>query len=103
MKISELIAKLKKLPQDLTVVVRGYEGGYDDVNDVKIIELTLNPDARNFHKTSKHPLEDDYYWFYGVYEKAKKHNEPKGAVFEAAFIEQYDNDDKHRNKRDSML
>ena len=28
--ISELIVKLKKLPQDLPVVVRGYEGGFDD-------------------------------------------------------------------------
>ena len=100
--ISELIAKLIELPQDMPVVVRGYEGGYDDVNDVKTLELELNPNARNSRFCTKSSPRD-YYWFYGVYEKVNNLKEPEGATFEAAFIEQYDNDDKHRIKRDSIL
>ena len=100
--ISELIAKLKELPQDLPVVVRGYEGGFDDVNDVRTLKLELNPSARNPRSSGKNPL-DDYFWFYGVYEKVSSNKEPEGAAFEAAFIEQYDDDDKHRIKREGML
>ena len=98
--ISELIAKLKELPQDLPVVVRGYEGGFDDVNDVKTLELELNPSAMNPRSSGKNPL-DDYFWFYGVYEEPR--GEPDGATFEAAFIEQYDDDDKHSIKRDGVV
>jgi hypothetical protein len=53
MTIAELIEKLQNYPQDLRVVVRGYEGGVDDVDYVEETEIYL-----------------DYYtdWYYGTHE-----------------------------------
>lgn len=31
MKVSELISQLQAMPQDMRVIVEGYEGGYDDI------------------------------------------------------------------------
>lgn len=42
MTIAELIEKLKKFPQDSRVVVRGYEGGVDDVTSIDDIKILLN-------------------------------------------------------------
>ena len=91
MNVSELIAKLNDMQQDMVAVVRGYEGGYDDINDVKAVELELNPNAWN-------PRYDDPFWFYGVYEKA---GEDSGVEpIKAVFIEQYDEHGKHREKKE---
>jgi hypothetical protein len=56
MTIAELIEKLQKYPQDLRVVVRGYEGGVDDVDYVEETEIYLN------HNTA---------WYYGKHEVVK--------------------------------
>lgn len=40
--ISELIEKLKDFPPDTRVVVRGYEGGLDDVDEIEETEIYLN-------------------------------------------------------------
>jgi hypothetical protein len=42
MTVAELIEKLKEYPQDLRVVVRGYEGGVSDVGDFEEIEILLD-------------------------------------------------------------
>ena len=42
MTVAELIEKLKEYPQDLRVVVRGYEGGVNDVSDFKEFEILLD-------------------------------------------------------------
>lgn len=39
MTVLELIQQLQLLPQDITVVVRNYEGGYDDVSISKIFYI----------------------------------------------------------------
>jgi hypothetical protein len=54
MTVAELIEKLKEYPQDLRVVVRGYEGGVNDVNHFEELEILL-----------------DYYdaWYYGKHEE----------------------------------
>ena len=56
MTVAELIEKLKEYPQDLRVVVRGYEGGVDDVSHFEELEILL-----------------DYYdaWYYGKHEEAR--------------------------------
>jgi hypothetical protein len=50
MRVDELIALLSEMPEDAGVVVRGYEGGVDDVVDVKLV-----PIQRNVHEE----------WYYG--------------------------------------
>ena len=42
MTVAELIEKLKEYPQDIRVVVRGYEDGVDDVERAEEIEIYLN-------------------------------------------------------------
>jgi len=63
MTIAELIEKLKEYPQDLRVVVRGYEGGVDDVTYFEEMEIYLN------YNTS---------WFYGKHEEATPYDIHKG-------------------------
>jgi hypothetical protein len=54
MTVAELIEKLKEYPQDLRVVVRGYEGGVNDVSHFEELEILL-----------------DYYdaWYYGKHKE----------------------------------
>ena len=94
MTVSELTEKLNGLPKEMPIVVRGYEGGYDDVNDIKVLKLELNPKAWN----SKYK---DYYWFYGVYEQVCE--ESKNTSFDAVFIEQFDESNKHKLKHETIL
>jgi hypothetical protein len=56
MTIAELIKEFEKYPQDTRVVVRGYEGGVDDVGGVKETEIYLN------YNTS---------WYYGKHEEVE--------------------------------
>lgn len=55
MTVAELIEKLKEMPQDRRVVTRGYEGGFDDVDDLTLMNIMLN-----FHKA----------WYYGPHEQS---------------------------------
>ena len=93
MTVSELLAKLHGLPEDMLVVVRGYEGGYDDVRDVRMLKLELNPNAWE-------PRYKEYYWYYGVYEQVYK--DSGSSSFDAAFIEQFDEGHKHKTKRELL-
>jgi len=55
MTVAELIEKLKEYPQDLRVVVRGYEGGINDVSHFKELEILLDYNDA---------------WYYGKHEEA---------------------------------
>ena len=55
MNVGELIEKLKQYPQDLRVVVNGYEGGYSDIDRFENLKIVLD-----YHKE----------WYYGKHESA---------------------------------
>jgi hypothetical protein len=60
MNVKELIEVLSQYPEDTMVVVRGYEGGYDESKYTTEILLRLN--ANNA-------------WYYGDHEEADKYTE----------------------------
>jgi hypothetical protein len=45
MKVKELIQELQKLDPELLVVVRGYEGGVDEVNSIYLCNVELDSNA----------------------------------------------------------
>ena len=45
MTVSELISELMNFPQDLKVVVRGYENGYNEIVTLKKKTVLLNGEA----------------------------------------------------------
>ena len=53
MKVKELIEKLSQLDSELMVVVRGYEGGVDEVSDYGVCNILLNANDE---------------WYYGRHE-----------------------------------
>lgn len=68
MTVAELIELLKQYPSDLRVVTRGYEGGYDDLDNAEVIPL-----KENVHTA----------WYYG------KHDSPdpgEAADFDALVL-----------------
>jgi len=48
MNIKELIEKLKQFDPETLVVVDGYEGGQDDINDIRELTITLHPDTQSW-------------------------------------------------------
>lgn len=59
MKAKDLIDKLKNLPADASIMVQGYEGGYDAVKTVRKVAVTKNLNAQEWD---------------GEYEEAKEGN-----------------------------
>jgi hypothetical protein len=55
MTIQELCDRLSQFPTDTPVVVRGYEGGFNDVLNVEAVEIQLNVNAEH--------------WYYGAHSK----------------------------------
>ena len=53
MKVKELIEKLQRYDSETMIVVNGYEGGYDEIEEVKEIKLKLNVNEA---------------WYYGKHE-----------------------------------
>ena len=53
MNVNQLIKRLQMYPPDLRVVVRGYEGGYNDVDTFENLKLVLD-----YHSA----------WYYGKHE-----------------------------------
>ena len=49
MTVADLIEKLKAMPQDLRVVVDGYESGLEDVTDVSEVVIELNRNSENWY------------------------------------------------------
>jgi hypothetical protein len=60
MKVKELIELLKKENPEQKVVVNGYEGGYDELDSLQYVCISLNPDKLK---------EPDKLWYYGDYEE----------------------------------
>jgi hypothetical protein len=63
-KVKELIEALKDYPEDMMVVLRGYEGGYSEITDSCEIMLALVDNADR--------------WYFGEHEKANEYT--KNAV-----------------------
>lgn len=53
MNVKQLIEKLQDLPQDSIVVVRGYEGGVDEITEISVSKVALNINSE---------------WYYGKHE-----------------------------------
>lgn len=58
MKVSELIKLLQEAPQDLQVMISGYEGGLDDITRAVVDYVDLNVNIE---------------WYYGPHELKSKH------------------------------
>lgn len=61
MTVQELIEALSQFPSDMPVVVRGYESGYNDIQNVKPLSMQLS-----INKT----------WYYGAHGSNDEHPEP---------------------------
>lgn len=61
--VAELIAKLLEFPQDLPVVVDGYEDGLDDIDTVELVDMGKddNWDSERNDKIT---------WYYGKHVSA---------------------------------
>lgn len=66
MKVKDLLALLSRMPAEADIVVKGYEGGVDDVVNVKIVKI-------------KKDVHDE--WYYGRHEIREDGN------VEAVFIQ----------------
>ena len=51
MTVAELIEKLSQYDPDLPVVIKGYEGGYNDLSIIEEIRLQLNANTENWYGT----------------------------------------------------
>lgn len=40
--VKELIAKLQEFPEDMVAVIHGWDGGYDDIDEITPIEVMFN-------------------------------------------------------------
>ena len=73
MTVKELIERLKELPQDTFVTVRGYEGGVDIVENVSTAEKLI----LNVHNA----------WYYGKHEYFNNGDDAEGKnIVEAVHI-----------------
>ncbi len=70
MNVDQLIKRLQMYPPDLRVVVRGYEGGYNDVDTFEKIKIVLD-----YHSA----------WYYGKHEDASNiyNEETKASAVDA--------------------
>ena len=66
MKVVDLLALLTQMPSEADVVVKGYEGGVDDVVNVSLVKIKKN-------------VNDE--WYYG------KHAIDEGSDIQAVFIQ----------------
>ena len=57
MKVKDLITLLSQMPADVDVVVKGYEGGVDDVLNLKLVKI-----KKDIHSE----------WYYGRHEIDEK-------------------------------
>jgi hypothetical protein len=71
MTVAELINALQEFDPKLRVIVRGYEGGYDDVDTPNPLEIALE-----VHDA----------WYYGKHEYAEAGCVPPGAKRENAVL-----------------
>ena len=48
MTAAELIERLKTLPADIKIVIRGYEDGYNDILNLKEVKIKIKADSHWF-------------------------------------------------------
>lgn len=57
MKVKDLLALLSRMPGEADVVVKGYEGGVDDVVNVKIVKI--KKDVHDEWYYGRHEIDED--------------------------------------------
>jgi hypothetical protein len=57
MKVKDILALLSQMPADADVVVKGYEGGVDDVVNVKLVKIKKDVHAEWYH--GRHEIDED--------------------------------------------
>ena len=57
MKVMELIALLSEMPAEADVIVKGYEGGVDDVVSVKMVKIAKDVHAEWYY--GRHEIDED--------------------------------------------
>jgi hypothetical protein len=71
MNVGELRAHLDGLPGDAMVVVRGYEGGVDEIVEVHHIDVYLNVNPEGYYGDHE-PIDDAYFEDEPRYENADR-------------------------------
>jgi hypothetical protein len=66
MNVKELIEKLMPLPEDNPVVIRGYEGGVDDLKNVEEVKIKKNVNTS---------------WYYGPHDLCVKRADGLPAIY----------------------
>jgi|HubBroStandDraft_5_1064220.scaffolds.fasta_scaffold09748_5 hypothetical protein len=61
MTVAELIEKLRNYPPGMLVVVQGWEGGYDAVEDIGIVDIVYDPSESYFGEYRRSEREDTSY------------------------------------------
>ena len=57
MKVKDLLTLLSQLPADVDVVVKGYEGGVDDVVNVKLVKIKKDVNVEWYY--GRHEIDED--------------------------------------------
>lgn len=57
MKVVDLLALLTQMPSEADVVVKGYEGGLDDVVNVSLVKIKKNVNDEWYY--GKHAIDED--------------------------------------------
>jgi hypothetical protein len=57
MKVIDLLRLLSQMPMDADVVVEGYEGGVDDVINVKLVKIKKDVNVDWYY--GRHEIDDD--------------------------------------------
>lgn len=57
MKVKDLLSLLSQMPADVGVVVKGYEGGVDDVVNVKLVKIKKDVHSEWYY--GRHEIEED--------------------------------------------
>ena len=57
MKVIDLLTLLSQMPSEADVVVKGYEGGVDDVVNVKLVKIKKNANDEWYY--GKHAIDED--------------------------------------------
>lgn len=65
MTVKDLIERLKDQPDDLRVLVRGYEGGFNDIGFIEQIPIKLNANSA---------------WYYGKHEEVEMDEKDEIAI-----------------------
>jgi hypothetical protein len=61
MKVKELIKKLEKEDQEMDVVIHGYEGGVDDLEEISRIKIKDNVNKNTYLYGDHEIVEDEEY------------------------------------------